>query len=211
MRKGLLYGGAVVATGGYGCVFTYMHKTLGDCVGKVNFIEPMWMENEDASPEKFRAIQNKIFRLDPKENYFITVRDIVKFSSTHQDILKCLKDYNERWEGRNIKFKKEQILDAYIQRRVDPAPPISECTPEQKEPALNGMKLLHANNLCHNDIALQNFGFRNGLPVYIDMDGAWEDKELTLSSRRNGRITLSTFGTKYVDVDALKRVFNGDR
>ena len=207
----LLFGGAVVATGGYGCVFTYMHKNLGDCVGKVNFIEPMWMENEDASPEKFRAIQNKIFSLDPKENYFITVRDIVKFSSTHEDISKCVALYNEKWKGRNIKFKKGQILDAYIQRRVDSAPPISEWTPEQKQHAFNGMQLLHMNNLCHNDISLQNFGFRNGLPVYIDMDGAWEDKKINLSSRRNGRITLSTFGSRYDDVDAVKQVFNGDR
>lgn len=164
-------GGKPIASGGYGCVFELDDPTL---VGKINFIEPMWMEHEGMTFERFMGLQSAICTIDPDERYFITVIDAKPIKVTDKKVQECYTDWARKaTEGsiENYKAKNQDELTYYTMTRVQPTN-VELWSESQWQHALHGMNMLHKNNICHNDIHAGNFGLKDGNPVYIDMDGA---------------------------------------
>ena len=164
-------GGKPIASGGYGCVFELDDPKL---VGKINFVEPMWMEHEGMTFERFMGLQRAIRTIDPNERYFITIREAKPIKVTDEKVQECYTDWAKKaTEGsiENYKDKKLSTLNYYTMTRVQPTN-VAAWSELQWQHALTGMNLLHDYNICHNDIHAGNFGLKDGNPVYIDMDGA---------------------------------------
>jgi hypothetical protein len=207
-----LKAGEVIASGGYGCVIGISDKE----VGKVNFEDAMWTEHEGSTQDEFMRIQKAIKELDPTEKYFITTTKIVnldlhKPSLTVQNVKECFKHWmnnRSRTERQLVradgKFRSNS-LQMYVQTRVNPTD-FTTWNEHQWNHALDGMKLLHKHNICHNDIHGGNFGEKNGMPVYIDMDGAYWERPLSLSFSKSRGITLNNYENKYQDIRGFDRM-----
>jgi hypothetical protein len=198
-RKSKQKGGVTIASGGYGCVFEIDANT----VGKINFVEPMWMEHDGMTFDKFMAIQSAIRAIDPDEKYFITIRDATVINVNDDRVKECFANWATKASPVSIrKFKNAapSTVTYYSMTRVEPTN-VRDWSEAQWRHALAGMNLLHKNNICHHDIHAGNFGLKGGMPVYIDMDGAGYAREPSLSINRNGVKDLALYDT--IETDTL--------
>jgi len=180
----------IIGTGGYGCVFSVGFKNGIEYVGKMNFNnDPIWTEQIGKIPNlnvnTFLQMQKAIFAGDPEEKYYITTREVLQMSGQDINIQNCNSLKIQKNDRRNIKLL--DTYDVYIQRRVDPSPPISKWTVSQIQHALDGILLLHSLGFAHNDIGQHNYGFLHGNPVLIDMDSALPKRNpyLRIATRKN--------------------------
>ena len=192
----LLQGGEIIGKGGYGCVVGLDKKT----VAKINYgNQPMYEEFGIESLEQFMGIQSSIFKIDPTEKYIITTREILRIPSNDLRIKECVKyDKNP-----------QEIYDVYIQTRVITPPPIKEWSASQIQHAIDGLYLLHKNGFVHNDVSLNNFGFFNDMPVFIDMDGASVLKPVRIRNSKKKGLTIDLNETSVFDFQQLNKVFMG--
>lgn len=205
-----LKAGEVIASGGYGCVIGISEKE----VGKVNFKDAMWTEHEGATQDEFMRIQNAIKELDPTEKHFITTTKIVKIdlhkqSLTVRNVKGCFVNWQKKQSRSDVlraeeKFKSNS-LQMYVQTRVNPTD-FMTWNENQWNHALAGMQLLHKHNICHNDIHGGNFGEKNGMPVYIDMDGAYWERPLSLEFSKSRGLLLRTYENRYQDIRGFERM-----
>lgn len=197
-------GGKSIASGGYGCVFELDTHEL---VGKINFVEPMWMEH-GMTFKNFMDLQRAVREIDPDERYFITIRDAIEVSVTDDRVKECYKDWASKATARSIEnyiAKKLSTLTYYTMTRVQPTN-VAEWSESQWKHALEGMNLLHRNNICHNDIHPGNFGLKDGDPVYIDMDGASYAAMPSLVDQK-GVIRFALYNTIQPDILNFGKMF----
>lgn len=200
-------GGNILGTGGYGCVFDYD----ANIVGKINFLDPMWMEDPNIENyETFVRIQEKIHEIDPNENYFIPVRKIVAIPYNHPSIPECLYQWSLNASEKSFlkvqqKIEKKESFEVYLQTKVDIAPEIKKWNLKQVRHAYLGLKLLHQNGICHHDISIGNFGFKNNLPVFIDMDGSGPCDDPILRVL-DGKPKLSLANSACEDFEAFRKM-----
>jgi hypothetical protein len=187
----------VIGYGGYGCVFEIGFENK---VGKMNFGNKAMYTEHGTTLGEFMKIQADIFSIDPSEQYFITTTNVVKMQATDPIISHCLKI-----EARSGKPDRKQEYDVFIQTRVSPALDINEWNYEQVNHAINGLNLLHSRGFVHGDVHRNNFGFKNDLPVYIDMDSATHANHPRVNNRGTFFVDLNETAQK--DFNQLKDVF----
>ena len=193
----------VIGHGGYGCVFEIGSE---EQVGKMNFGNEAMFTEHGITLGEFMKIQADIFSIDPSEQYFITTTNVVKMQATDPRILHCLKIEEDQSKTRSNKPERKQEYDVFIQTRVSPALDINEWNYEQVNHAINGLNLLHSRGFIHGDVQKNNFGFKNGLPVYIDMDSATHANYPRVRSNR-GTFFLDLNETAQKDFNQLKDAF----
>ena len=170
-------------------------------VGKMQFFnEPMYLE-WGMSEKEFMSIQHEIHAMDPEEKYFIAVREIVHRKRTDPLLADCIALERPR-------AAVPSIYAIWVQRKIETSPPVNEWTKEQRQHALDGMLLLHSRGIVHNDISVKNFGFRRGLPVYIDMDSASRALPVHIRHLRSGRYGIDLNQTREFDVNQFTKCFS---
>jgi len=184
----------VLGRGGYGCVLSLNRTT----VGKITYgNEPMYTEFGVESLEEFMNIQSSIFKIDPYEKYFITTRKILQIPFDDIRIRECAK----------FDKKPPKHYDVFVQTLVSEPPPVEEWDQSQVGHAIEGLYLLHKHGFVHNDVSIDNFGFHNNMPVYIDMDSASRAKPVRVREVRK-RFFVDLNETKEFDFKQLQNVFH---
>lgn len=189
-----LRGGKILGKGGYGCVVALDDST----VGKINFGNfPMYKEFGIESLQQFMNIQQQIYKADPEEKYFITTRGIIEMQSNDPKIIECI-EYDKN---------PPDVYQVFVQTRVSISPPLEDWTKDQVQHAIDGLFLLHRHGFVHNDVSKRNFGFKNGMPVYIDMDGASEMKPERVRFNK-GKYFVDLNETSTFDFQQLQKSFS---
>jgi hypothetical protein len=197
--------GKIIGHGGYGCVFDLGKRDNKQFVGKMHFYndEPMYTEY-GYNQKEFMSIQKKILSFDPDEKYFITTTDIIRIDA--KDVSECIQTGKEIFKKRGSVFKPEKFYDVFVQKKVKSVTNPLKWNLAQVQHAIEGLRLLHANGLVHNDIAKQNFGISNGMPVYIDCDGVSILQKPRVRFN-NKKYFLDLNQTAEKDWNALKDIF----
>jgi hypothetical protein len=200
----------ILGLGGYGCVFEFNDPKYAGFAGKINIVgSPMWSEGEVGeirTENQFQIYQKQILSLDPKEKYFIPIREIIYMDKNYPPIKRCIEKYREKHSDRRRKPALiPDLIAVYIQTKVDLAPPVKFWNYEQLNHALFGLKLLHSIGIAHNDVHAGNYGIKNGMPVLIDMDSAWISNPLIIQKFFWG-FSMRSWGSTHEDIKAFKRM-----
>ena len=186
-------GGEVLGRGGYGCVIEIDEKT----VGKINYGNfPMYEEFGIKSLKEFMTIQQTIHSSDPSEKYFITTREVKQMNKNDPRIFDCVENDN----------KQVDFYDVFLQSKVEKPPSVYKWSELQINHAISGLKLLHTTGFVHNDVSKNNFGFKNDMPVYIDMDGASYARPVRTRKLKRGFV-VDLNETPEFDFQQLNKVF----
>jgi serine/threonine protein kinase len=207
-KRTQLKGGEVISSGHYGCVFEIDKKS----VGKIQFMDI----NVYGDDKTFLKIQERIFDIDKTEKYFITTRDIIRLKHDNPQVIECYEnwkngsasgftDISEFHIENSIKIDPDYSFKVFVQTKVQQCYPPHLWTLENKQHALRGLLMLHKIGFVHGDIKLENFGWKDGNPVYIDIDSARTPKTPEIFSTRDG---LDILDLNYSEAGDLRDLGN---
>lgn len=189
----------VLGSGNYGCVFSISD----DEVIKVFFEQPPWAKTYEEGKE-FARVQKAILAIDPENKYFVPTKKTIKLNlEDYPTITECWKQYLNRMDS-TFKPLEKKFFVGEIQTRAVPTNPRT-WDDAQWQHVLDGLNLLHSNNFIHGDISEENFGLRNGMPVFIDMDfAASADNTLVYDTSRPKYLALKK--TLFDDIKSFEYV-----
>ena len=209
-KRTQLKGGEVISSGHYGCVFQIDEKS----VGKIQFRDVINVYEDDIT---FLEIQKRIFDIDKAEKYFITTRDIIRLKHDNPQVIECYENwkygdalgYTDIFEAHIenlIKIDPDYSFKVFVQTKVQQCYDPRLWTLENKQHALRGLLLLHKIGLVHGDVKLENFGWKDGNPVYIDLDSARTPKTPKIFSTSDGLDFLDLNYTEAGDLRELGKI-----
>ena len=185
-------------------------------VGKIQFRDVINVYEDDIT---FLEIQKRIFDIDKAEKYFITTRDIIRLKHDNPHVIECYEnwkngvasgftDSSELHIENSIKIDPDYSFKVFVQTKVQQCYPPHLWTLENKQHALHGLLMLHKIGFVHGDVKLENFGWKDGNPVYIDLDSARTPKTPKIFSTRDGFDILDLNYSEAGDLRDLGKIIN---